>query len=100
MQKNQGDSLHELMGEIPMEVQLRTKLSVAIANRIESLMREAGYSKKQFAESLGRRPSEVTKWLSGEHNFTIATLSRIGAFFGTSIIKVYQDEPSDPEPLN
>lgn len=76
------------MGEIPLEVQMRTKLSVAIANRIESLMREAGYSKKQFAEKLGRRPSEVTKWLSGEHNFTIATLSRIGAFFGTSIIKI------------
>lgn len=82
------DSLQALMGEIPLEVQMRTKLSVAIANRIESLMREAGYSKKQFAEKLGRRPSEVTKWLSGEHNFTIATLSRIGAFFGTSIIKI------------
>lgn len=82
------DSLQALMGEIPLEVQMRTKLSVAIANRIESLMREAGYSKKQFAEKLGRRPSEVTKWLSGEHNFTIATLSRIGAFFGTSIINI------------
>lgn len=91
MVKNNSDTLQELMGVIPLEVQLRTKLSVAIANRIESLMREAGYSKKQFAEKLGRRPSEVTKWLSGEHNFTIATLARIGAFFGTQIISINPD---------
>lgn len=86
--KKSNDSLQELLGAIPAEVQLRTKLSVAIANRIEALMHEKGLSKKQFAESLGRRPSEVTKWLSGEHNFTIATLSRLSAFFGQPIIEV------------
>ena len=42
----------------------------------------------KFAEALGRRPSEITKWLSGEHNFTIATLSRLSAFFGEPIISV------------
>ena len=51
-------------------------------------MRAEGLSKKQFAESLGRRPSEISKWLSGEHNFTIATLSKLGAFFGQPIITV------------
>ena len=90
MKNKDNNSLHELMGGIPVEVQMRTKLSVAIANRIEGLMREAGYSKKQFAELLGRRPSEVTKWLSGEHNFTIATLAKIGSFFGEPIINVSQ----------
>lgn len=86
--KKETDTLHEIIGVLPLEVQIRTKLSVAIANRIEALMREKGMSKKQFAEALGRRPSEVTKWLSGEHNFTVATLSRIGAFFEKPIIEV------------
>lgn len=86
--KSNTDSLHELMGEIPLQVQLQTKMSVEIAHRIEALMRENGYTKKQFAEHLGRRPSEITKWLSGEHNFTIATLSRLSAFFGQPIISV------------
>lgn len=86
--KKENDSLQDLIGAIPVDVQLRTKLSVAIANRIEMLMREQGLSKKQFAEALGRRPSEVTKWLSGEHNFTIATLARLSAFFGNPIITV------------
>lgn len=86
--KKENDSLSDLMGEIPLDLQLRTKLSVAIANRIESLMYQKGFTKKQFAEALGRRPSEITKWLSGEHNFTIATLSRLSAFFGEPIISV------------
>lgn len=93
MVNKEKDSLQELIGGIPADVQIRTKLSVAIANRIETLMREAGYTKKQFAEALGCRPSEVTKWLSGEHNFTIATLSRIGSFFGAPIISVSGNQP-------
>ena len=86
--KNQVDSLHDLIAGIPEDLQIQTKLSVAIAARIEPLMRQEGLSKKQFADALGRRPSEVTKWLSGEHNFTIATLSRLSAYFGKSIIEV------------
>lgn len=86
--KKENDSLEELLEEIPLEVKMQTKLSMAIANRIETLMKERGLSKKKFAEALDRRPSEVTKWLSGEHNFTIATLSRLSAFFGKTIISV------------
>ena len=86
--KNQVDSLYDLIAGIPEDLQIQTKLSVAIAARIESLMSQEGLSKKKFADALGRRPSEVTKWLSGEHNFTIATLSRLSAYFGKSIIEV------------
>ncbi|MDE6006504.1 MAG: helix-turn-helix domain-containing protein [Muribaculaceae bacterium] len=88
MKSTNKDTLQNLIYDIPEEIQIRSRMSVLIANKIESLMREAGYSKKQFAEKLGRRPSEVTKWLSGEHNFTIATLSMLSAFFGKPIITV------------
>jgi transcriptional regulator with XRE-family HTH domain len=51
-------------------------------------MKERGLSKKQFADALGRKPSEVTKWLSGEHNFTLKTIASLSAFFGKPVIKV------------
>lgn len=57
-------------------------------------MHEKEYNKKQFAEALGKRPSEVTKWLSGEHNFTIATLAMLSTFFGQPIIMVAPSEIS------
>ena len=51
-------------------------------------MQERGLNKKQFAEALCKRPNEITRWLSGEHNFTISTLAMLSTFFGKSIINV------------
>ena len=89
--KSEKDSLHVLLGDVPAEIRIRTALSMDIASRIERLMREKGLTKKQFAETLGRRPSEITKWLSGEHNFTVATLARLSAFFGKPVISVVKE---------
>lgn len=77
-----------MLGQIPDKIQRETELSFQISDRIFSLMQERGLSKKQFADALGRRPCEVTKWLSGQHNFTISTLAMLSSFFGQSIIKV------------
>lgn len=81
-------SLSEMLGPIPRDIQAEVDLSFSISDRIAELMNARGLSKKQFADALGRRPSEVTKWLSGQHNFTIATISMLSAFFGQPIISV------------
>lgn len=81
-------SLKELFEEIPKELREEARLSFAISNRIDALMREKGLSKKQFADALGKRPNEITRWLSGEHNFTIATIAMLSAFFNQPIVSV------------
>lgn len=86
--KRTAKTLEEILGPIPEAVQKETDLSFEISDRIDTLMRQRGLSKKQFADALGRRPSEITKWLSGQHNFTIATLSMLSSFFGQPIIAV------------
>ena len=86
--KQTSRSLQEILGNIPKDVQMKIDYSIEISDRIDSLMHERGLSKKQFADALGKRPSEVTKWLSGQHNFTLSTLSMISAFFGKPIISV------------
>lgn len=86
--KRTAISLNEILGPIPTKVKTEIDLSCKISDRIDELMRSKGLSKKQFAEELGRRPSEITKWLSGQHNFTIATLSMLSTFFGQPIISV------------
>ena len=82
-------SLQEIFNEIPREKREETRLSFTISNRLDTLMREKGLNKKQFAEALGKRPNEITRWLSGEHNFTISTLAMLSSFFGQPIITVY-----------
>lgn len=81
-------SLQEIFNEIPVEKREETRLSFAISNRIAALMQERGLNKKQLAEALGKRPNEITRWLSGEHNFTISTLAMLSTFFGKSIINI------------
>ena len=81
-------ALQEIFNEIPVEKREETRLSFAISNRIAALMQERGLNKKQLAEALGKRPNEITRWLSGEHNFTISTLAMLSTFFGKSIINV------------
>ena len=55
------------------------------AARIADAMQAAGLSKSQFARKMGKSPSEITKWLSGTHNFTIDSLQEISAVFGVEI---------------
>lgn len=81
-------SLMEIFDEIPREKREETRLSFAISNRLDALMRERGLNKKQFAEAIGKRPNEITRWLSGEHNFTLATIAMLSSFFGKPIITV------------
>ncbi len=81
-------SLEEMLGPNPEPRMKETELSFEISDRIFELMNERGLSKKQVADALGRRPSEITKWLSGRHNFTISTLGMLSTFFGQPIVTV------------
>ena len=81
-------SQRELLGDITPEERAEARLSFQISNRLDFLMQEKGLSKKQLADAIGKRPSEITRWLSGEHNFTISTLAMLSSFFGQPIITV------------
>ena len=86
--KRAKTSLRELLSDITPEERAEARLSFQISNRLDFLMKEKGLSKKQLADAIGKRPSEITRWLSGEHNFTISTLAMLSTFFGQPIITV------------
>ena len=45
-----------------------------LAARIQDALDSNGMKKKDLAKNLKKQPSEITKWLSGTHNFTTETL--------------------------
>lgn len=59
-----------------------------IAGRIDALMKEKGISKKKLAELTNHRPSDVTRWLGGGHNFTCKTIAIIQHALGAPIIEI------------
>ena len=86
--KTINSAFKEMLSDVSAEIKTEVDLSFAIAERLESLIKEKGLSKKEFAEAIGKRPSEVTKWLSGQHNFTLRTLAMLSTFFGESLVEV------------
>lgn len=85
--KTINDKFQQILSNVPQDITTEIDLSFDIATEIDSLMQERGFTKKQFADALGKKPSEVTKWLSGQHNFTIRTLAMLSTFFGRPLIQ-------------
>ena len=80
--------MDEIRGTISPEMKLQMEMSVAIANRIYDVLEEKGMSQKDLAHRLGKTETEVSRWLSGTHNLTLATICKISSALGTDVIKV------------
>ena len=93
--------IDEIRETITPELKLQMDLSVSIANRIYSILEAKGMSQKDFAQLVGKTETEVSRWLSGMHNLTIATISKISSALGEDIIIVppMPYDTSEPEPL-
>ena len=70
------------------DVKAEVDLSFAIVDRIDAILKEKGMTQKELADALGKKESEVSRWMRGTHNFTIRTLSRISNVLGSQIIGV------------
>lgn len=86
--KRINTSFDEMLATTSPSIQQEVAMEFAVSNRIYELMNKRGLTKLQFARALGKKPSEVTKWLSGQHNFTLKTISMLSAFFGEPIIQI------------
>lgn len=77
-----------MLKSVPEYIKKETDLEFGVSDRLVDLMKEKGVSKTSLAQDLGKQPSEITKWLSGQHNFTLRTIALLSAYFGKPIINV------------
>lgn len=81
--------LQELMDEVtPVEME-QTNVKMQLAANIEDLIRSKGWSKTRFALELNKTQPEISKWLSGAHNFTVETLVQISQVLGVEIAALF-----------
>ena len=80
--------IQEAYDSIPVLDWETDAITEGIASRIDAIMKEKGISKKQLAELTLRRPSDVTRWLGGGHNFTCKTIAMIQQALGEKIVEV------------
>ena len=74
--------------KVSPEVRRSVNLSFLIMDRIHAILEERGLKQKDLANMLGKKESEISKWMRGTHNFTIETISAIENVLGHSILQV------------
>ncbi len=76
--------------------QSRTRLTIAA--RIDDYRKAQSLTKRGLAEKLNRQPSEMTKWMSGTHNFTSDTLVEIAVKLKIDVRDLYKPYHEEKPP--
>ena len=74
--------------ETPEEERIFVRQYTDIVLRINQILQSKGYTQKDLADRLKKKPSEINKWLKGNHNLTLKTIAKLEAELGESIILI------------
>lgn len=82
------DILKTLLSEIDESECKRMHYRMGVAVKIAEALKKKGLNQKDLANKLGKKPAEISKWLAGNHNFTIDTLVDIQSVLDIKLINV------------
>jgi len=80
--------IDDILGEVTPDVFEKTEKRMLLAASIDDAIKAKGWKKNQFAQEMGKKPSEISKWLSGTHNFTADTLFEIERILEINLINL------------
>jgi transcriptional regulator with XRE-family HTH domain len=83
MSKN---SIKQRAQKVPADIKLLVSKSLATAKQINKILEEQGKTQRDLAKLLGKKESEISKWLQGTHNFTYKTICKIEIVLEEQII--------------
>ena len=86
----QNPLLRECLAAIPEEQKAEFELSFGIAERIIEILKKNNLTQKDLARRLHKRESEISKWLTGRHNFTMQTTAKVETALGCKLINIAQ----------
>jgi len=94
VEKHSRSILDDLLNEISPEELEKTKKRMLLASRIYDGIKAKGWKNKDFANALGKQPSEISKWLSGTHKFNSETLFDIERVLDINLFNL-SDKPKE-----
>jgi transcriptional regulator with XRE-family HTH domain len=83
-----SQKLEERRKGISKEVDLQVRMSFDIVDRVHEILVKQRKDQKALANLLGKKESEISKWMRGSHNFTISTLAKIEIALGEPVIQI------------
>jgi transcriptional regulator with XRE-family HTH domain len=85
--------IQKILSELTPVQKLKTHTRMTLAAHLDDIITARGWGNSEFAEKVNKNPSEITKWLSGTHNFTIDTLAEIAVALNVSVVELFAFEP-------
>lgn len=76
----------QILKETPDHTKRFVDLAMDVSDQIIALLEAKGHNQKYLADKLGKSESEISKWLSGNHNFTLRTLAKIESILEENIV--------------
>jgi len=68
------------------EIERYIDKNLAITEKIQIVMNKKKWKAPDLAKAMDKSPSEISKWLSGMHNFTLKNLIKIERTLGICLI--------------
>ena len=75
--KHTGVLISSIKESIPEKTKENISKRMGLAAQIDDALQKRGFTNQEFAFMMGKKPSEISRWLSGTHNFTTETLWEI-----------------------
>lgn len=72
--------------QVSDEVKRYVDHSFDIVNRIHDILENQGKTQRDLATLMGKKESEISKWMQGTHNFTLKSLAKIESVLGEKLI--------------
>lgn len=82
------NSIKQRAKKVPKDIKLMVSKSMDTARKIMNILEMQGKTQKDLANLLGKKESEISKWLQGTHNFTYKTICKVEAVLGEEVISV------------
>ncbi len=86
--------LKERQARVAKDIKIQIDLSFETAEQIDLILQNKGWSQKDLAEAMDKSESEISKWMSGVHNFTYATIAKLTSVLGEPIIIFHKNIPT------
>lgn len=78
----------QILEETPLETKIFVDKYSDLILRINQILRDKGISQKELAENMDKKPSEISRWLSGNQNITLRSIAKLEAELGETLIEI------------
>lgn len=88
MKKMKDSVIERMRARISPETKAYVRKSMELAVRIQDVLDEKRWSQKDLAKAMGKNESEISKWLSGSHNLTLKSITKLETVLGRELLAI------------